>query len=43
MPDGDAQFINWAENFLQRVQGVGLFEELSKRWFGKVLVSGNGK
>jgi len=43
LPAGDAQFINWTENFLQRVQGVGLFEELSKRWFGKVLESGGGK
>jgi polar amino acid transport system substrate-binding protein len=43
LPAGDAQFINWTGNFLQRVQGVGLFEELSKRWFGKVLESGGGK
>jgi ABC-type amino acid transport substrate-binding protein len=43
LPPGDAQFINWTENFLQRVQGVGLFDELSKRWFGKVLESGNDK
>jgi polar amino acid transport system substrate-binding protein len=43
LPAGDAQFINWTGNFLQRVQGVGLFDELSKRWFGKVLESGDGK
>jgi polar amino acid transport system substrate-binding protein len=43
LPAGDAQFINWTENFLQRVQGVGLFEELSKRWFGRILESGEGK
>jgi polar amino acid transport system substrate-binding protein len=43
LPAGDTQFINWTENFLQRVQGVGLFEELSKRWFGKVLSSGDDK
>jgi polar amino acid transport system substrate-binding protein len=43
LPAGDAQFINWTENFLQRVQGIGLFEELSKRWFGKVLNSGDDK
>ena len=37
LPAGDAQFINWTENFLQRVQGVGLFEELSNKWLGKVV------
>jgi polar amino acid transport system substrate-binding protein len=39
VPGNDTLFINWTENFLQRVQGVGLFEELSNKWFGKVLVT----
>ena len=43
VPANDTLFINWTENFLQRVQGVGLFEELSNRWFGKVIVTGADK
>jgi polar amino acid transport system substrate-binding protein len=43
VPASDTLFINWTENFLQRVQGVGLFEELSKRWFGKAIVTGADK
>jgi polar amino acid transport system substrate-binding protein len=40
VPAQDTLFINWTENFLQRLQGVGLFEELSKRWFGTADVAG---
>jgi polar amino acid transport system substrate-binding protein len=40
VPANDTLFINWTENFLQRLQGVGLFEELSKRWFGTAVVEG---
>jgi polar amino acid transport system substrate-binding protein len=43
VPASDTLFINWTENFLQRVQGVGLFEELSNRWFGKAIVTGADK
>jgi polar amino acid transport system substrate-binding protein len=39
VPAQDTLFINWTENFLQRLQGVGLFEELSKRWFGTAAVA----
>ena len=31
----DPLYINWTENFLTRVQGMGLLDELSLRWFGK--------
>ena len=43
VPAQDTLFINWTENFLERVQGVGLFEELSNRWFGKEIVTGADK
>jgi len=36
LPGNDALFINWTENFLKRAEGVGLLEELSMRWFGKL-------
>lgn len=32
----DPLYINWTENFLTRVEGMGLLEELSMRWFGRV-------
>ena len=35
----DALFINWTENFLMRVEGMGLLGELSMRWFGKLSLS----
>ena len=31
----DPLYINWTENFLTRVEGMGLLDELSMRWFGK--------
>lgn len=34
LPAGDAQFINWTENFLDRMHGTKGIEELGKRWFG---------
>jgi hypothetical protein len=43
VPAQDTLFINWTENFLQRVEGVGLFEELSNRWFGKVILTDDDK
>ena len=36
LPGDDSLFINWTENFLKRADGVGLLEELSLRWFGKL-------
>lgn len=38
LPGHDPLFINWTENFLKRMEGVGLFEELSVRWFGKAVL-----
>ena len=35
LPAGDAQFINWTRNFLQRMQGTRGIEEFSQRWFGR--------
>ena len=35
----DALYINWTENFLTRVEGMGLLDELAMRWFGKVSLS----
>lgn len=32
----DPLYINWTENFLTRLEGMGLLEELSLRWFGRV-------
>lgn len=36
LPANDAQFINWTENFLDRMNGTNGLEELGARWFGKV-------
>jgi ABC-type amino acid transport substrate-binding protein len=35
IPGSDPLYINWTENFLKRVEGTGLLEELAVRWFGK--------
>ena len=35
----DPLFINWMENFLGRLDGVGLLDELSDRWFGKAVIT----
>jgi polar amino acid transport system substrate-binding protein len=35
LPPNDAQFINWTENFLDRLTGTNGIKELSARWFGK--------
>ncbi len=34
LPANDAQFINWTENFLERMDGTNGLAELSRRWFG---------
>lgn len=36
LPAGDAQFINWTENFLDRMRGTNGIEEFGRRWFGKL-------
>lgn len=42
LPGNDTLFINWTENFLKRLQGIGQFDELSDRWFGtEVMMEGN--
>ena len=43
VPAQDTLFINWTENFLQRLQGVGLFDELSNKWFGTAVVEGGSE
>ena len=30
----DPLLLNWTENFLTRVEGMGLLDELAMRWFG---------
>jgi len=37
IPGTDPLYINWTENFLKRVEGTGLMEELAVRWFGRPL------
>ncbi|MGD2055982.1 MAG: transporter substrate-binding domain-containing protein [Gammaproteobacteria bacterium] len=39
IPGTDPLYINWTENFLKRLEGVGLLDELGTRWFGKALSS----
>ena len=39
LPAGDAQFINWTENFLERMDGTHGLEEFGRRWFGEVKLS----
>jgi polar amino acid transport system substrate-binding protein len=35
LPPGDARFINFAENLLERLDQTGALEELARRWFGE--------
>ena len=35
----DPLFLNWTENFLTRVEGMGYLDELAMRWFGKMSLS----
>jgi polar amino acid transport system substrate-binding protein len=35
IPADDSLYLNWTENFLQRVEGTGFMEELAVRWFGR--------
>ena len=35
LPANDPLFLNWMENFLNRIEGVGMLEALGLKWFGK--------
>ncbi len=43
LPGGDPLYINWTENFLERIEAVGALDELGTRWFGKAIVSTTGE
>jgi len=34
LPANDAQFINWTQNFLNRLDATDTLDGLSKSWFG---------
>ena len=34
LPANDAQFINWTQNFMQRLEGTDTLVGLGKHWFG---------
>jgi hypothetical protein len=38
LPPNDAQFINWTNNFLQRLEGTDTLKGLGKLWFGEANV-----
>lgn len=38
LPANDAQFINWTQNFLNRLEGTDTLDGLSKRWLGRIKV-----
>jgi len=37
LPAGDSLYINWTENFLGRLAGMKVMQELQDRWFGKAM------
>jgi polar amino acid transport system substrate-binding protein len=37
LPPNDAQFINWTENFLKRLEGTGTLDALGDRWLGQLI------
>jgi polar amino acid transport system substrate-binding protein len=37
LPPSDAQFINWTENFVKRLQGTEILKGLGDRWFGELM------
>jgi ABC-type amino acid transport substrate-binding protein len=39
LPGSDPLYINWTENFLKRLEGVGALDELGNRWFGEGVVT----
>ena len=36
LPAGDAQFINWTQNFLSRLEGTDTLKGLAKQWLGEI-------
>ena len=36
LPAGDAQFINWAQNFLSRLDGTDTLKGLATQWLGEI-------
>lgn len=43
LPANDAQFINWTENFMQRMNGTGTLQGLSDEWFGPIVITPLGQ
>lgn len=39
LPANDTQFINWTDNFLDRLEGTDTLEGLGKRWFGEIRIT----
>jgi hypothetical protein len=39
LPANDPLFLNWMENFLKRVNGVGLMKALGLKWFGQAKIT----
>ena len=35
LPAADPLLINWSEHFLQRMEALGIMDEISARWFGE--------
>lgn len=35
VPASDPLFVNWTEHFLQRMEALGVLDEIGKRWFGE--------
>jgi len=35
LPANDPLLINWSEHFLQRMEALGIMDEISARWFGE--------
>ncbi len=34
LPGNDPLFVNWTENFMARLEGTGVLDELGRKWFG---------
>ena len=35
LPTNDPLMVNWSEHFLQRMEALGVMDEISARWFGE--------
>ena len=35
LPGNAPLFVNWTENFLARLEGTGILDEIGKHWFGQ--------